>query len=220
MILFVLTLIYNKQKIKVSDFCIVLGTFLLGLMGIRNKAFLYLLGTISLTRMISTLENFDSNMTDITDNLNANTLPLIILGYIILMHSLNSDFFNYSKSFIDTTQYPVEACTYIEENIDVENMRIFNHFNFGSYLEFRDIPAFIDSRSGIFCKEFNDTSILEDWSNASFGKIDYKNIFKKYNITHALLYKDEIISQYIDDDPNYKKIYEDDYFVIYEKKNI
>ena len=212
------TFLYNKQKIKVSDFCMVLGTFLLGLMGIRNTAFLYLIGTISLTRIITTLENFDSNITEITDKLNANVLPLIFLGYIILMHLLNSDFSNSSKKFIDDTTYPIEACTYIKENIDVKNMRIFNHFNFGSYLEFCDIPAFIDSRSGIFCKEFNNTSILEDWYNAFYGNCDYKEVFKKYNITHALLYKDEIISQYIDDDSNYKKIYEDDYFVLYEKE--
>ena len=211
------TLIYTKQKIKVSDLCMVLGTFLLGLMGIRNTVFLYSIGTISLTRMITTLENFESNITEITDKLNDNILPLIILGYIIFNHSLNTVFSNSSKKFIDDTIYPIEACIYIKENIDVKEIHIFNHFNFGSYLEFCDIPAFIDSRSGIFCKEFNDTSILEDWNNAFFGKVDYKEIFKKYNITHALLYKDETISQYIDDDPNYKKIYEDDYFVLYEK---
>ena len=120
--------------------------------------------------------------------------------------------------YIIEKKYPIYATEFILKEIDIDKMHIFNHFDFGSYLEFKGIPAFIDSRSGVFSREFNDTSILEDWYKSINGETDYKEIFKKYNITHALLYKDELISQYIDDDTNYNMIYEDDYFVLYEKK--
>ena len=45
-------------------------------------------------------------------------------------------------------------------------MKIFNHFNFGSYLEYKNIPVFIDSRSGMYTEEFNEgCTILKDWMN-------------------------------------------------------
>ena len=45
----------------------------------------------------------------------------------------------------------------------------------------------------------------------------WHRIFEKYDITHALLYKIELINSYIDDDPNWTKIYENENFVLYEK---
>ena len=100
-------------------------------------------------------------------------------------------------------------------------MHIFNHFNFGSYLEFKGIPVFIDSRSGIYYEEFNNTSILKKYFDSAICEnVSYKEIFEKYNITHALLYKYEIINTYISDDEDYNKIFEDKYFVLYEKVNL
>ena len=96
-------------------------------------------------------------------------------------------------------------------------MRIFNHLNFGSYLELNYIKTFIDSRNEVYCDNFNDTKVLEDWDKTRSGKVSYKETFEKYGITHALLYKDEVINQYICDDEDYNLLYEDDYFVFYEK---
>ena len=99
-------------------------------------------------------------------------------------------------------------------------MKIYNHFDFGSYLELRKIPVFIDSRSEMYTKEFNEnTSILSDSYNISLGIENYKDIFDKYEITHALLYNRELISIYIKDDPNWKLIYQDDIFGLYERIN-
>ena len=42
-------------------------------------------------------------------------------------------------------------------------------------------------------------------------------VFDKYDITHALLPKDDIVTKYIFNDSNYKLIYEDSNFVLYEK---
>ena len=41
----------------------------------------------------------------------------------------------------------------MSENINVDEMRIFNEYNFGSYLLLNDIPVFIDSRADLYTKE-------------------------------------------------------------------
>ena len=70
----------------------------------------------------------------------------------------------------------------------------------------------------MYTVQFNkDITILNDWQNIINGEVDYKEIFEKYNITHALLYNTELINFYIDDDPNWKIIYQDDCFSLYEK---
>ena len=136
----------------------------------------------------------------------------------IIISSIQNLLDNLKNDYINTMTYPVNATEYIIGNIETKKMRIYNHFNFGSYLELKGIKAFIDSRSGIFTEEFNPgITVFSDWAELDEGEIHYREIFDKYNITHALLYNNEIISIYIKDDPNWNLIYQDDSFVLYER---
>ena len=65
-----------------------------------------------------------------------------------------------------------------------------------------------------------DDIFMDFISVSSLGDF-YEDIFEKYNITHAIMYKNSKMSMIIDEtkDPNYKKIYSDKYFVIYERLN-
>ena len=96
-------------------------------------------------------------------------------------------------------------------------MRIFNHYNYGSYLLLRDIPVFIDSRADLYTKQFSgfDYDIFDDYS---FIHNNYQEKFEFYGITHVLLYKKtNALYTLLSVDNNYKLIYEDEYFVFYEK---
>ena len=46
---------------------------------------------------------------------------------------------------------------------------------------------------------------------------NYEEIFNKYNISHILIYNTNILNSILKNDNNYKKIYIDKYFSIYEK---
>ena len=48
--------------------------------------------------------------------------------------------------------------------------------------------------------------------------LEAKVIFEKYNITHVLLSDDDLIKKYISKDENYKLIYEDSLYSLYERK--
>lgn len=150
---------------------------------------------------------------------------LAFLGMIIIM-SIMSYHFAEEKSgdhYIDETTYPVQACDYILNNIDLGTAKFYNEYNYGSYMIYRGIPVFIDSRADLYAPEFSgkEEDIFMDFINVSSIGDFYEDIFEKYGITHAIMYKDAKISMIIDKtkDENYKKIYEDDYFVIYERLN-
>ncbi len=70
----------------------------------------------------------------------------------------------------------------------------------------------------MYTPEFNSNcTVLSDWYGVSIGRLSYKDIFKKYNITHVLVNKDEIINQYIVYDDEWKIIYDSGQFSLYEK---
>ena len=124
---------------------------------------------------------------------------------------------NFGKEFVNETKYPVAACEYILDNLDVESMRIYNEFNYGSFLEYKGIPVFIDSRSEMYTEQYNDTTVFQDYIDIEDGRKNYMEVFDKYNITHVLIPSDDIVAKYIFNDSNYKLIYEDSNFVLYER---
>ena len=114
------------------------------------------------------------------------------------------------------------ACDYILENIDLEGVRFYNEYNYGSYMLFRGIPVFIDSRADLYAPEFSgkkDEDIFSDFINTSSISKFYEETFEKYNITHLLISKKSKTNMIISktEDIKYKELYSDDNFIIYER---
>ena len=134
-----------------------------------------------------------------------------------------------NNKIVNESQYPVEACDYILENLDVENIKLFNDYNYGSYLMFRGIPVFIDSRADLYAPEFNKIKdsqdeelakgreIFSDYISTSNISKNYEKTFEKYDITHVILSKKSKLNMLINKNDKYNRIYSDDYFVIYER---
>lgn len=215
---FVIAIIaFTKTKVRITDCFFIIGFLLLGLTVVRSIFFYYLISTICIIRIINDFLN-DYNIDLKVNNKKVKIAIFSILSIYLITFVMYNFSNNYTSEYVDEKSYPVKATEYILDNIDISKMRIYNHFNFGSYLELRGIKTFMDSRSELFTKQFNkDCTILDDWYNTIKGIVDYKETFEKYDITHAILYKTELINLYIDDDPNWQKIYEDENFVLYEK---
>ena len=62
---------------------------------------------------------------------------------------------------------------YIKENLDVNSIKLFNEYNYGSYLLFEGIPVFIDSRADLYAPEFNGVKGKD-------GKYEGQDIFSDY----------------------------------------
>ena len=98
-------------------------------------------------------------------------------------------------------------------------MRIYNEYNVGSYLLYRDIPVFIDSRADLYTPEFNkDVNIFNDFLSISNLSTSYENKFKDYGITHVLVKKNSKIRKFLNNNSNYELLYNDDNFYLYKRK--
>lgn len=218
LVVYTIIALATKAKIKVRDLLLFFGLFIMAALAVRNQSFFYIIGFIPLTRIVNDFfETYDNEhlLEKLTCKLN-NNLTLTILAICILIFMIPTIVQRFNEEYVDKTAYPVDATEYILNNLDYENMRIYDHFNFGSYLEFKGIKTFIDSRCEVYCKEFNNVDILEDWLNVINCTKHYDEIFEKYNIDYAIVYNTEKINTYLSKDENYIKLYEDDYFSIYK----
>ena len=211
---------FTKTKVKLIDLLYVFGFVLLSLMVERNVYFLYLLGTPFVINIITTfIETYkNEELPKLTEKFSKSTFCIIIFSLIFIIFSIEGITVNLNKDYVDKNTYPVDAVEWMKKNINIENMTIYNSFDYGSYLELNGIKVFIDSRSGIYCEEFTDGStIMYDYLNVEKGAVNYKDIFEQYKITHVLIKNDSLINQYICYDNEYECIYQDDIFVLYEK---
>ena len=227
MIVLIALIAFTRIKIKLSDLFMIGGLTFLMFMSRRQQSMLVLIGSIAFVRM--TKQFIEMIVKCPVDNLIKkyfNKFTAFILIALMLAWSLHI----YSKkkniNFVNESTYPVQASEWILENLDVKNIKLYNEYNYGSYLLFKGIPVFIDSRADLYAPEFNTKTgnakdgndIFMDFINSSNISTYYGDIFEKYNITHVMVYKNSKISMLIKkaDSEKYKEIYSDDNFVIYE----
>lgn len=223
LILFLAPLIFTKVKIRLSDLFMIGGLCILMLSSRRQVTMFVIVGSVILNRLITQLiviyndekyiENMEKRATSIIGVLIISILTLCLTYY------LAKD--KVDDKYIDESSYPVQACDYILKNIDLGKARFYNEYNYGSYMLFRGIPVFIDSRADLYAPEFSGKSddIFMDFIETSGIAKFYEDIFKKYDITHVITYENSKMNMIIEKtkDPNYKQLYKDDYFVVYER---
>ena len=209
------------SKVKLRDFFMICGLVLMSIVSTRHLSLLALVGTVCFARLFSMFLNssgfnIDSRFINLFNK--KKVLIPCFLGVIIVSGLMLN--FHLKKEFINSKLYPVEAVKYIKENIDINEMRLFNEYNFGSYLILNDIPVFIDSRADLYTKQFSgfEYDIFDDFT---YIVNNYQEKFEFYDITHVLVYKNKTsFYNLLRNDNNYKILYEDDVFVLFEKLGV
>ena len=222
LILFLSILIFTKAKIRLSDLFMLAGLCYLMLKSRRQVTMFVLICSVILNRLICELENIYSKGTIEKATKKVTTIVGIILTSIIMLifsYDMAKDKFD--DTYIDESSYPVQACDYIIENIDLGKAKFYNEYNYGSYMLFRGIPVFIDSRADLYAPEFSGKKddIFMDFIGTSNISEFYEDTFEKYGITHVITYENSKMNMIITktQDENYKELYKDDYFVVYER---
>jgi hypothetical protein len=207
------------------------GLIYLSFMSRRQISLLILIGGFIFAKLLTSLvEKYDKEgferFTKFVTTIVGRVLILafvIIISFAIYKPKMNN-------AYINTSSYPVDASTWILENLDVENIKLFNEYNYGSYLLFRGIPVFIDSRADLYAPEFNGTkneageyegrNIFSDYINISSIGTYYENKFEEYGITHVIITKNSKLNMFLSRNNDYNELYSDSNFVIYERGSI
>ncbi len=227
-VLFLAILIFTDAKIKTRDFFMLAGLTLLTFMSRRQESmFVLICGFVFAKLLVELVNKYDKDGCDkvayaMTTFLGKTltVLLVILVSFCIYRPKINA-------SIISSSSYPVEASDYILNNLNVNEIKLFNEYNYGSYLLYRGIPVFIDSRADLYAPEFNGTKgddgkyhgrdIFSDYVNVSSISVYYEDKFNEYGITHVLLKKNSKLNMLVKRDENYKELYSDNNFVLYER---
>ena len=221
LVVFIAILMFTDTKIKLNDLFMLVGLIVLMFMTRRQLSMLVLICGYIFNRLVCALFNkYDSTGCE-TMVKNMSTIPGKIITFLIIF-ILSVCFYGnkYKEQYINESAYPVEAAKYVKENLDLEKIKLYNDYNYGSYLILQDIPVFIDSRADLYTPQFSgwDKDIFTDFINISNLSAYYETKFEEYGITHVLIYSNSKLTSQLSRDSRYKELYNDDKFAVYERQ--
>lgn len=188
----------------------------------RHIALLALIGSIPATLYLARLlDNKHVKANQIIQKFTVPTagLAMVVALVCVIVAAVTAP--KLQAKIVDKTVYPVEATKYIKTHIDYKKEHIYNPYFIGSYLLYNDIPVFIDSRADLYDPKFNGDNnknifIDEHYIN-TLNHTYYDDIFKKYDISYAIVNKNSSIDIQLAHNKKYQRVYKDDDFIIYQK---
>ncbi len=226
--LFLAILIFSDTKLKLTDFFMLAGLTLLSFMSRRQVSiFVLICGFIFAKLIVALLNKYDKDGSEklITGMTKFLGKILTILIVILVSFYLYKD--KIKAPIVNQNSYPVAACDYIIEKLNLEEIKLYNEYNYGSYILYRGIPVFIDSRADLYAPEFNGSKgedgkyhgrdIFTDYINISNISTYYEDKFGEYGITHVIIKSNSKLNMLLKRDNKYKQLYSDKNFVIYER---
>ena len=226
-IVYILLLIFTDTKASLSDFFMIGGLTILSLMSRRQTALFAIMGGFIFAKLVAFINKYDKNGTKAVIEFATTILGRIFTILVVILLSILMYRGKEKDHFVNERSYPVQASNFILENLDIHNIRLFNEYNYGSYLLYRGIPVFIDSRADLYAPEFNGTKneegewegrdIFSDYINVSNIGTYYEDKMVKYDITHVIIGKNTKLNMFLSRDDKYIELYSDDYFVVYER---
>lgn len=225
LIIFIAILAFTDIKIRLIDLFMFGGLVLLMLYSKRQSTMFVIICSVILNRLAYDFvkkeeKDVDEKLIEVFTTLFGG----FMISALILIISLYFIKTKIKAKYVDEKSYPVEMSDFILQyfdynNINIKDVRLYNEYNYGSYLLYRGIPVFIDSRCDLYAPEYNGgRDIFMDFIKSSNLDIWFEDIFKKYDITHVILYKNSKMNMIIQNTKldGYNLIKEDDNFVFYE----
>jgi hypothetical protein len=220
----VLIIIWPKIKVKLHDIFLICGLIIISIISVRNLSLLALLSAGIFAKYLNDIKEQFLNL-KIFKGAKFIVLRIgvfIFLTFMILFSSYKFFEKHSAVEYISEGDYPITSANWIKENMNLDKLRIFNTYAVGSYLTLAEIPNFIDTRCDLYSAEFNSNlekghDIFLDCMKIEDDNSSYKEIFEKYDINSCIIGKTMIIE--LEDDEDFEKVYEDDYYRIYVRKD-
>lgn len=228
-VIYILILIFTDTKIRLSDLFMLAGITFLSFNSRRQVSMFALFCGPILANLIAFLvSKYDSETFRKLEKWVSGWFGATVVVCLCIIGCTNLIKPTLREDYVDDSSYPVEASDWILENLDIENMRLFNEYNYGAYLLHRGIPVFIDSRCDLYSPEFNGIyrkesksydgkDIFSDALNIAGLAVDYDVKFNEYGVTHIILYENSKLAMVLENDSNYKRIYYEGNFKIFKK---
>ena len=196
-IIIILTYIFSNKKIRLIDFILLSFSIFLGFKSIRFWPYIYIINNYNIFYYISKRkEDKGTNLV---------LLCFICMNIIFSFIALNKTINSINYKLIDD-----KLINYLKET---NPKRLYNDYNYGGYLLYKDVKVFVDGRYEIY-----DKKIIKDYRDINkFNNLDH--ILEEYNFDYILLNKKNTLNQYLKNNNNYKVNYKDKKYIVYKQNN-
>lgn len=194
LVIFLIPLLKGRKKISLVDCMVVLMFVFLGFKSIRFWPLSY----IALTYVVFTYVTKQKEQKVLLD------YTLMISAYIIIASSCF--LFHLPKQELIDEKF-------IQLLKAEQPQRLYNFYDYGGYLIYRDIPVFMDGRADLYSK-YN----YHDYYNLSLLRGPYESILSKYDFDYFLLDKGYPLAYYLSTHDDYELLLEKENIVLYKKK--
>lgn len=217
-VVIVLNIFAGKNKVKVRYLLLFIGTFYLTLSSIKGFSYFLLMSLFPCACYFKEYMKPDMNREVYS------LLYKIRYGAVVVVIVIGSIFL--SIGGIDYDSDISVGIDLLLDNYDVNDIKLYTNYNYGSYTEFRGIKSYIDSRAEVFLKSNNGVyNVFDEFLSVKRGDIDYDKFLTKYNFTHLLVDESEAFYDYLLDNDDYESIYKGklkngDKYMLYVKKDL
>jgi len=91
--------------------------------------------------------------------------------------------------------------------------KLYNYYDYGGYLIYKDIDVFIDGRADLY-SEYN----YQDYLDIFYLKYNYNKLLNKYNFDYLIVPRKSGLSTYLNENNKYDCIFNNKKIVIYKLK--
>jgi len=213
--IFILLFIINfnkKNKLNLRMYLLLIGTTFLTISHIKCWPYFMIVYFLALTYLLNiNLENIKIKKKYIKILFNSTlVIASLIISGIFMYNSYQT--FNHLKDVKEDNMIK-DTVDFMEENYNLNEIRLFVDYNHGGYTEYRGIRTYIDPRAEVFIKNNNnkDDILLEYYELTNSKDFNYYRFLRKYNFTHLLVNCYEEFDSYLAANENYELIYTQQY---------
>lgn len=212
--IFVIVFIFYKGRTSLRHILLAFGTVYMTLSSIRNFFIFVVCSYIPLSFY---LRDFVFRE---TEEKNSNLKIVLVIALSLIVIVLNYSYYiqpGEPKTGSGTIERH-QAVEYLVTNYDIKHMSLYTGYVDGNYAEFRGIRVYMDARAEVFLKKNNKKEdIFLEYISLQAGRKHYREVIYKYRFTHILAHESDILYVYMENDPDYKKVYQSKHYKIFEK---
>ena len=212
-IIMVALLGFTKSKLKLSDAFLILGLYLMSISSRRN---VFLLVGLTAGIVVKMIDDFIKENTE-KESKRFSKILFVVVCIASVSCSIYFSVIKMNDPYISEKNYPVQATEYIKNHLDYKNIRIYNRYDYGSYLLMEGVPVFLDSRCDLYTPEFNKgVTVFDDYMDVIYEKITISELMDQYQLEYAVVPVDNGEEVYMAEDDRYTELYKDKYFAVYQ----
>ena len=214
---------YRKGTTRLRFFLLTAGTLYLGLSSMRSLAILFIASVPCLAYYFKDVKiMLSQSKQKINKKMLARAgavlcaITVAALGVLAIPSQSGENKDDFGKDDFYTSFNAITKV--LDSEGGPENVVIFNELTAGSYLELSGYKAYIDPRVELFLKDNNGQyDYLNEYFEAAYGKIYYKDFINKYDFTHLIIADSEpALLAGMEHDSDFKLIYEDGHYKIFK----